>query len=174
MHGLQMLGMHKKPRKFIAVFIKPEKHADAHIVYAALHCAVHSLCVISVIMLGACGVQIFIAFFMICFLEKNICADSGFFKLFVVFNRGGGNINIHTADSAVFMLNRINRFNAIKDIFNGVVDRVLARFDCKALVPHILKRDNFLFNLILSELFSGDMLVFLVIRAIKAAVYTII
>lgn len=38
----QMLGMHQKSGKLIAVFVQTEENSKAHIVNAAFHCPVHS------------------------------------------------------------------------------------------------------------------------------------
>ena len=72
------------------------------------------------------------------------------------------------------MLDGIDRVDAVEYVLDGIVDGVLARFDGKALVPHILKGYDLLANLVLGELFPCDMLVFEVIRAVNAAVHAVI
>lgn len=76
MHSLKMLGVHKQPREFILIALKSEKHTQPHVVYSALHGSVHGLGVIVIIVLGAGGMKLEIAFFVVGLLEKNICSDS--------------------------------------------------------------------------------------------------
>ncbi len=173
-HGFQMLCMHQQACKFITVFVQPEKHTDSHIVNSALHGSVHRFGMIIIVVLRPCRVKNFIVLFMIGFLKQNIGADSGILKLSVIFNRGCSNIYIHTADCAVFMLYGINGFDAVKYIFNRVVDRVLPCFNGKTLMTHILKCNNLFCNFLLCKLFSGNMLVLCMIRTVKTAVYTVI
>ena len=54
----QMLCMHQKSCKFIAELIQAEQNAYAYIVDAALHCAVHSLRVIIIVVLRPCWVKL--------------------------------------------------------------------------------------------------------------------
>ena len=149
-NSFKMLCMHKKSCKFITIFIKPEKHTDTDIINTALHRSVHGLGMIIIIVLRPRWMKLFIIFLMIGFLKKNICAYTGILKLFIIFNGCCRYIYINAADCAVFMLYWINCFNAIKYIFNRIVYRVLPCFNCKALMPHILKGNNLLCNLLLS------------------------
>ena len=68
----------------------------------------------------------------------------------------------------------INCFDTFENVLDGIVHRILTGFYCKAFVSHVLKSDNFVADLLLSELYSCDMLVFHVIRTVNTAVYTVI
>ena len=52
-----------------------------------------------IVVLGACGVQMQVALFMVCLLEQDICADAGVLELSIVLDGGSGYIDVHTADS---------------------------------------------------------------------------
>ena len=51
---------------------------------------------------------------------------------------------------------------------------ILTRFDCKALVTHILQRDDLVLDLLLRELLAADVLVLRVVGAVDAAVDAIV
>ena len=72
------------------------------------------------------------------------------------------------------MLDRVNGVDALENVLNRVVDRVLTSLNGKTLVTHILQRDNLAGNLFLRQLFAGDMAVFRVIRTVNTAVYAVI
>ena len=72
------------------------------------------------------------------------------------------------------MLNRIYCVNTFENIFNRIHFRILARLDGKALVSHVLKRDNLGAHLVLRELFPRNMLVFHMVRTIHASVHAVI
>ena len=118
--------------------------------------------------------QLFIAFLVIGFLEQDICTNACFMKLSVVLHSSSSNIYINTADSTVLMLNIINSVDGFQHIFNRIVYRVLSQLNSQALVAHILQGNNFLANLILSQLLTADVLILGMIRAIQTAVDTII
>ena len=67
--GFQVLRMHQKSCKVIAVHIQAEQDTDPYVVNPGFHGTVHSFCVISVIMFRAGRMQNFIVVFMICLLE---------------------------------------------------------------------------------------------------------
>ena len=75
---LQMLCVHEQSHQLIGIVFQPEQHAQPHIVYAALHGAVHRLGVVGVVMLRARGMQLFVAFLVVGLLEKDVRADAGF------------------------------------------------------------------------------------------------
>ena len=72
------------------------------------------------------------------------------------------------------MLDAVNRLNAFQYIFDGVIDGVLACFQCQTLMPHILQSRYLSDDLLLRQLLSGNVLVFQVIRAVYTAVYTVV
>ena len=103
-----------------------------------------------------------------------LSAYAGFFELAVVFYGCCGDIYVDASDSTVFVFDGINCFYALEYILNGVIYRVLARLDCKALMSHILKCGNLFDNFFLRELFTCNVLVFHMIRAINTAVHAVI
>ena len=111
---------------------------------------------------------------MIGFLEENICADAGFLQLSVVFHRSSGDVDVHSANRAVFMLNPVNGFNTFQYILNGVIDRIFTGFDREALMTHVLQRDDLAAHLILRQFLAGDVLVFVMIRTVNTAVNAIV
>ena len=72
------------------------------------------------------------------------------------------------------MFDGIDRLDALQNVFDRVVDRIFAGFQRQALVAHVLQRDDLAADLLLRQLFARDMAVFLMIRAIGAAVYTVV
>ena len=138
MYGFKMLCVHKKSCKFISVKLKSEQCTDTYIINSALHCSVHSLCVISVIVLGSCRVQALIALLVIGFLKQYICADSRLFQLSVVFYRRSGNVYVYSADSAVLVLDGVNSLDTFEYVFKRVVHRVFACLYGKSFVTHVL------------------------------------
>ena len=171
---LEVLGVHKQSRELVAVKLESEKYAESYVVDTALHSAIHSLGVVVVVMLGTCGMKLLVALLIICLLEQDIGADTRVVELFVVLDRGGGNIHVYAADSAVLVLDRIDGLDALKDVLNRVVYGIFAGFDSKALMTHILQRDDLCLYLILSQLFAADVLVFIVIWAVNAAVHAVV
>ena len=169
-----MLRVHKQTCKLVLIKLKSEENAETYIVYAALHGAVHSLCVVCVVVLGACGMKLLVGFLMVCLLEKYVCADAGFFQLSVILHGGGGDIHVNSSDGAVLVLYGVDGVDALQDVFYGIVDRVLSRLNGKSLVTHILESYYLRLDLLLSQLLSGNMLVLAVIWAVYASVYAIV
>ena len=93
--------------------------------------------------------KLLVAFLVVGLLEQNIGADSRVVELFVVFNGSSGDIYVYAADGAVFVLDRIDCVDALEDVFDRVIDGILARLDREALVSHILKRDHLCLDLLL-------------------------
>ena len=171
---LKVLGVHQQPDKIVPVQIQPEQHAATDIVNPAVHRPVHRLGMVGVVALRPCRVQLLVRLFIVGFLEQNICADARLLQAAVIFHGRGGNIHVHTADRAVFMLNRIYRFDAVENVLDRVVHRVFARLDRQPLMPHILQRNHLAADFVLRELFAADGLVFVVVRTVNAAVYAVI
>ena len=111
---------------------------------------------------------------VVCLLEEDVCTDSCLVELSVVLNSGSSDVNVNTSDSAVLVLDRIDGLDALKDIFDRVIYRVLTCFDGKSLVTHILQCDNLVTDLILCELNSRDSLILSVIRAVDASVDAVV
>ena len=174
MHCLQMLGMHQKAGQLIAVTLQTKQYAQAYIINAALHSSVHSLRMVSVIMLRSARMQVLIAFLVIGFLEENIGTDACFLQLAVIFYSSSRNIYVYAADSAVFMLNRIDSLDAVQNILNRIVYRILAGLQSQTLMAHILQCDNLFAYLVLRQLFTSDMLISCMVRTIYAVIDAII
>ena len=104
MNSLEVLCVHEKSCELVAIKLKSEEYAQAYVVNAALHSAIHRLGVVIVVVLRACGMKLLVALFIVCLLEKNVCADSRVVELFVVLDGGGGDVYVNAADCAVFML----------------------------------------------------------------------
>ena len=109
-----------------------------------------------------------------CIRDRDIRADPGFLQLPVILHRGRGYIHIHPPDGTIFMLNAVYGPDTLQNIFYGIVLRVLARFDGKPFMPHILKGSHLPPDLLLSQLLSGNMAVLLMIRAVDTSVDAII
>lgn len=129
---------------------------------------------IRVVVLGTCGVELQIALLMVGFLKQNICTNTRVLELSVIFNSGCGYINVDATNCAVLVIYAVNILDSLENVLNRVVYGVFARFDCKTLMPHILKCDYLRANLVLRELFSGNMLILHMIRAINAAVHAVV
>ena len=76
MHGLQMFGVHQQPGELVAVQLQPVKHAQPHVVDAALHGAVHGLGVVGVVVFGAGGMELFVALLVVRLLKEDVGADA--------------------------------------------------------------------------------------------------
>ena len=172
--GFQVFGVHQQARELIAVPLQSKQYAQAHIVDAALHGPVHGFRVVVIVVLGAGGVQLLIALLVVRLLEENIGADAGLFQHPVLLHRGGGNVDVDAADIAVFVVDGIDGFDALENVFNGVVFRVLTGFDGQPLVAHVLQGDDLPGHLLLGQLLTADVLVFGVVGAVDTAVDAVV
>ncbi len=75
-HSLQMLCVHQKPDKIVAVQLKPVQYAKTDIVNPALHGSVHSLGMVGVIVLRSCRMKLFVIFLIIRLLEQYVRANA--------------------------------------------------------------------------------------------------
>ena len=174
MHRLQMLRVHDQTGKLVLVHLQAEQNAQAHVVNAAFHGPVHGLSMVGVIVLGAGGVQRKIALFVVGLLEQDVGSDTRVSQLTVILHGSGRDVDVDPADIAVFVVYAVNRLDAVQNVFNRVVHRVLARFDGKALMAHVLQGDDLRFDLLLGQLFAGDVLILHVVRTVNTAVNAII
>ncbi len=71
-------------------------------------------------------------------------------------------------------MHAVDGVDAIEDVLNGVVHRVLAGLDGQPLVAHVLQRDDLGPHLLLRQLAPGDVLVFQVIGTVQAAVDAVV
>ena len=72
------------------------------------------------------------------------------------------------------MLDLIYGVNAFQIIIHGVVHRILSGLQSQTFVPHILKRDDFLADLLLGQLLPCDMLVLHMIRTVGASIDAVV
>ena len=116
-----MLRVHQQRGEFIAVQFQPIEHAQAHVVDAALHGAVHGLGVISVVVLRAHGMQRFIALFVVRFLEKDVRADARVLEPFIILHRRGRDVHVYAANRAVLVVNGIDGLDALRMYSSGLL-----------------------------------------------------
>ena len=112
-HCLQVLRVHEKSCKFIAIFVEAEEHADSHIVDSAFHGSVHRFRVITIVMLRSGRVKLLIGFLVVGLLEENIGSNSRILQLSIVFYRGCGNIDIDSANVSVLMVDAVNGLDTL-------------------------------------------------------------
>ena len=72
------------------------------------------------------------------------------------------------------MLNAVNGLDAVENVLDGIIHRVFAGFNGKALMTHVLQRNDFLCDLLLRQLAARDVMVLAVIRAVDAAVHAVV
>ena len=72
------------------------------------------------------------------------------------------------------MFDAVNGLNALQNILQRIVYRIFPRFQRQALVTHILQCDDFPAHFLLRQLFSCNMLVFRMVRAVLTAVNAIV
>ena len=174
MYRLQMLRMHQQSGKLIPIQLQTKQDAQSHIINTALHGTIHGFGMVVVVMLGTGGMQLQIAFLVIGFLEQDISTDARILQTAVVFHRSGCNIYIDPADGTVLVLDRIDGIDAIQNIFNGVVHRILSGFNGKPLMPHVLQGNDLPGNLLLGQLLPGNVLVLHMIGTVHTAVDAIV
>ena len=173
-HRLQVLGVHEQAGKLVLILLQAEEDAQAHVVDAAGHGAVHGLGVVVVVVLGAGGVQLQVALLVVGLLEEDVGADAGLLEHAVFLDGGGRDVDVHAADGAVLVLDGVDGADALQDVLDGVVDRVLAGLDGQALVAHVLQGDDLAPHVLLAELDAGDVLVLAVVGTVDAAVDAVV
>ena len=72
------------------------------------------------------------------------------------------------------MLDAVNGLNGFQIVVHRIANRIFSRFQRETLVPHILKGNDFSPDILLRELFSRDVLVLRVVRAVGTAVDAVI
>ena len=129
---------------------------------------------ICIIVLGACGMQVFILLLVIGFLEQDVSTNAGFLELAIIFHGGCGNVDIHPANRTVLVFDRIDGLNALQHILNGTVYRVFTGFQRQTLMAHILQSNNFLPDFFLCQLAAGDMLIFVMIWTVQTSIDAVV
>ena len=72
------------------------------------------------------------------------------------------------------MLDRIDRLDGFKNVFDRVVFRVFARFEEQTLVAEVLQRNHLISDFFLRELLADNVLVLRVIRTVGAGVDAVV
>ena len=171
---LQMLCVHEQSHQLIGIVFQPEQHAQPHIVNAACHGTIHCLGVIVVVVFRSGGMQLFIALFVIGLLEQDIGADSCLFQHMVFFFCGGGDVHIDPADRSVFVVDVIDGVDALQNVGDRSVQRIFACLNGEPFVSHVLQSGDFPDNVLLGQLFPGNMLVLGMIRTICTSVDAVV
>ena len=166
--------MHEQAYQIITVGIQAEQDTDSYIIDASLHGTVHGFRMIGIVALGASGMQLFVVFLVIGFLEKNICTDTGFLQAAVVLHGSGCDIDVYPADGTILVLDAVDGLNGLQNVLDRVVQGIFAGFQSQTLVSHVLQGNHFAANFFLSQLLAGNGFVLNVIRAVRTAVYAIV
>ena len=170
----QMFRVHEQGGEFVAIALQAEEDAEADVVDAAFHGAVHRFRVVAVVVLRAARMEDFVAFLMIGLLEEDVRSDARVLQLAVVFDGRGGDVHVDAADGAVLVLDAVDRLDGFENVFDRIFDGMLAAFDGQPLVAHVLQRDDFAADFVLRELFARNVFVLKVIRAVDAAVDAVV
>ena len=173
-NSFQMLRVHDQAGELILVQLKTEQNAQAHIVDAAFHRAVHGFRVVIVVVLGACGMEMFVALLVVGLLEEDIGADPGLLELPVILHRRRRDIDIDSSDVAVLVMDAVDRFDTVQNVVDRVVHRIFAGFDRQPFVAHILQRDHFRADFFLRQFLARDGLVLEVVGTVQAAVDAVV
>ena len=172
--GFEVLGVHEQSREVVPVGIQTEQYADAHVVDTTFHRAVHRFGVVGVVALRAGGVECFVSGFVVGFLEENVGADACIAQFAVVLDRRSRDIYVHAADRPVLVMYGVDRLDRFENVLDRIVARVLSGFECQTLVTHILQGNHLAADFVLGEFAARNGFVFLVIRAIYAAVDAVV
>ena len=122
-----MFSVHQERDEIVAIQIKSEENAETHVVNAGLHGTVMRFRVVAVVRLRSLRMQLFVSRLVIRFLEELIGTDLSVMQLLVVFNSRCRDVNVDATNGAVLVLDRINRLDGVKDVFDRVVLRVFAQ-----------------------------------------------
>ena len=107
-------------------------------------------------------------------LEEDVCADASILEACVVLDGSCRNVNVHTAYSAILVVDRVDGVDRLQYILDGAELGVLASLQRKALVAHILKCDNLATYLLLRKLTAGNSLVLSVVGAVYTAIHAVV
>ena len=115
-----------------------------------------------------------IALFVVGLLEEDVGPDPGFFKKAVIVNSRCRDVDVDTADGAVFVLDTVDGLNGFQIVVHRISHRILTGFQCETLVSHVLKCDDFSADILLRELFPWNVFVFCVVRTVGTAVDAVV
>ena len=172
--GFQMFGVHQQAGEFVAIELKPEEHAQANVVDAAFHGAVHRFGVPCVVVLWPGWMELLVAFLVVGFLEEDVGTDASVLEHLVFFNSRGSDVDVDTTNHAIVMGGIINGVDAFEDILDRIVHRIFACFDGQTLVTHVFQGAHFGSDFFLGQLLAGDVLVLGVVWAVNAAIDAVV
>ncbi len=115
-----------------------------------------------VVALGAAPVHLQVGGLVVGLLEQHVGADAGVFQELEVLHRGGGDVDVHPPDGAVLELQGVDDADAVEDVVDGAVLRVLSGLQGQALVAHALQHPHFRLQLGGIQLAPGDVVVVVV------------
>ena len=118
--------------------------------------------------------QLFVAGTVVSLLEQDVGADFRGLQLAVGVLRRGGDVHVHATDGTVSVLGAVDGLEALQDVAQGVVGRVLPRLDGQPLVAHVLQGDNLGADLLLGELAARNVAVLRVIGAVQASIHAVV
>ena len=107
-------------------------------------------------------------------LEEDICADASILEACVVLYGCRCDVHIHTAYSAILVVDRVDGVDRLQDVLYGAELGVLASLKGEALVAHILERYNLTAYLLLRKLAAWNSLVLSVIGAVYTAIHAVV
>ena len=142
-YGFKMLRVHQQRGELVAIPFEAEQDTDAHIVDSTLHGPVHRFGMIGIIVLRPRRMELLITLLVIRFLEQNVGPDSGVLEFSVVLDGGCGYIDVDPADRPVPVFDAIYGPDAFQNVFNGIIEGILAGFYGKSFMPHVLKSRHF-------------------------------
>ena len=107
-------------------------------------------------------------------LKQDIGADPGFFEQTIIVHSGCCDIDVHSSDGAVFVFDAVNGVDAVQIVLHRVAYGIFSGFQRQTFMPHILQCNDFFADFLLGQLFSCDMFIFQMIRAVGTAVYAVV
>ena len=113
MYCLKMLRMHEQSCELVTISLKSEQYTKSDIIDTPLHRTIHRLGVICVIMLWSGWMQFLVSFLIISLLEQNVGSDSCILQLAVILNGCCRDVDIHTTDCTVLVLDAVDRIDAL-------------------------------------------------------------
>ena len=166
--------MHQQTCEIILISIEAKQYTQTDVINACLHCAVHSLSVISIITLRTCRVQGFVILLVVGLLEEDISTDTGILEFLIVFDSSRSNVDIDAAYRSVLVMNAVDSLNRLEYILYRIIARVLAGFESQAFVSHILESNHLLPDFLLGEFLASNGLILEMVWTIHATIHTIV
>ena len=105
--------------------------------------------------------------------KRQVGSYSYLLELCIVFNGGCSYVDVHPADFAVLELHIVYGPDALEDVINGAIYRVLSGFERQTFMSHVLKYLDLLAEFVHCELLPVE-LVRTVVSTVLAAVHTVV